>query len=240
MRIATWNLLFNKAAGLWPGLWNRIGLDLLFLQETERPETNLSCYWENVPGNKWGSAVILRSGQIEPISVPDYDGWVVGGELLDGAIPSGGKRLFVFSLHSPSPSTQVDRKSYIKEVDAVLTRIETLVPPGSQLLIGGDFNFTIGERQPGEFQETKKAERAVVQRMRDLGLESCWSISHPDLPLEQTLRWVSDRDPHKATPFHCDGIFVPRCWKDKTSCEVFTSSCYRISDHNPVVAWIDE
>jgi endonuclease/exonuclease/phosphatase family metal-dependent hydrolase len=240
MRIATWNLRFNHAASQWPGLWNRLGLDLLFLQESERPETGHACHWESVPGNAWGSAIILRSGRIEPVPVPNFEGWVVGGEAIDSGLPAGGKRLFVFSLHSPSPSTAVARKSYIKEVDAVISQVQAAVPPGSEILIGGDFNFTIGERQLGEFQETTIAEREVIQRMAELGLSSCWSMSHPDLPLEQTLRWMSDPAPHKATPFHCDGIFVPHRWTERTSCEVFTSVCYRISDHNPVVAWIDE
>jgi exonuclease III len=239
MRLATWNLRVNAAANQWLGLWNRIGLDLLFLQETAAPKTDLSYVWECVPGITWGSAVVLRTGRIEPIPVPGYEGWVVGGEVLGSELPSDGRRLFVFSLLSPSPSKNVARKSYIKEVDAVLSHVEALTREGSQLLIGGDFNFTIGDRQPGEFQETQQAERAVVRRMEAMGLASCWSISHPDLPLEQTLRWVSDRAPHKSTPFHCDGIFVPKNWKGRISCEVFTSACYRISDHNPVVAWID-
>jgi exonuclease III len=239
MRLATWNLRFNAAANQWLGLWNRIGLDLLFLQETAAPKTDLPCHWECVPGNSWGSAVVLRTGRIVPMPVPGYEGWVVGGEVLGGALPSEDERWFVFSLHSPSPSKNVERKSYIKEVDAVLSHIEALVPQGCRLLIGGDFNFTIGERQPGEFQETQPAERAVVQRMEAMGLASCWSMSHPDLPLEQTLRWSSDRAPHKSTPFHCDGIFVPKTWRDRISCEVFTSACYRVSDHNPIVAWLD-
>jgi hypothetical protein len=93
---------------------------------------------------------------------------------------------------------------------------------------------------PAIGEKCQKSERAAIQRMADLGLFSCWSASHPDLPLEQTLRWASDKAAHKATPFHCDGIFVPVRWHDRTICEVFTSTCYRTSDHNPVVAWIDE
>jgi len=240
MRIATWNLRFNAGASQWPRLWTRLDLDLLFLQESARPSSVHHCHGENVPGNTWGSAVVVRSGTIEPISVPGYEGWVVGGEWLDSELPTDGKRLFVFSLHSPSSTKQVERKSYVKEVDSILSHMEAIVPSGNEIMLGGDFNFTIGERQPGEFQATKKAEREAIQRMEAMGLMSCWSASHPDLPLEQTLRWVSDKAPYKSTPFHCDGIFAPQRWKDRTTCEVFTSSCYRISDHNPLVAWIDE
>lgn len=40
MRIATWNLRFNAGATQWPGFWNQIGLDLLFLQESATPITD--------------------------------------------------------------------------------------------------------------------------------------------------------------------------------------------------------
>lgn len=240
MRIATWNLRLNLAASQWLGLWNRLGLDLLFLQESALPNTPHACVWESVPGNPWGSAIVLRSGSIEPVPIPDYEGWVVGGEAFGSGLPSDGKRLFVFSLHSPSPSKAFSRKSYLKEVETVISHVRGVIPAGSEVLIGGDFNFTIGERQIGDLQETTHAEREVIARMAELGLSSCWSMSHQDFPLGQTLRWMGDRAPHKATPFHCDGIFVPHRWKERTACEVFTSACYRISDHNPVIAWIDE
>jgi hypothetical protein len=241
MRIATWNLRENMGAGAWPRLWDTLGLNILFLQESAQPQTNDPHHWELVDGIKWGSAVVLSSGRIEPIAIPDYRGWVVGGEVVGGNLPMDDRRLFAFSLHSPRSSNTAKRQSYVKEVDAVITILKSpVVHSECDLMIGGDFNFTIGERQPGEFRETKNSEREVIQRMAEFGLSSCWSMSHPDLPLEQTLRWVSDRAPHKSTPFHCDGIFVPHRWKDKTSCEVFTSACYRISDHNPVVAWIGE
>jgi len=240
MRIATWNLRTNSGKALWPKLWSSLDLDLLFLQESAEPLTEFSHQWECVPGNRWGSAIIMRSGTIQPVPVPDYEGWVVGGEVLGGSLPADGKRLFVYSLHSPTSSSVKKRSSYIKEVDAVVSHLETVLPKGSDVMIGGDFNFTVGERQPGEFQSTEEAERAVLRRMEALGLSSCWSMSHPGHPLEQTLRWVSDKSPHKSTPFHCDAIFVPSDWKDRVTCEVFTSECYRISDHNPVVAWIDE
>lgn len=217
-----------------------LDLNILFLQETAQPQTDHPYHWELVDGIKWGSAVVLSSGRIEPIAIPDDRGWVVGGEVVGGNLLRDDRRLFAFSLHSPSSSNTSKRQSYVKEVDAVVSVLESMVPSECDLILGGDFNFTIGERQPGEFRETKKSERDVIQRMAELGLSSCWTMSHPNLPLEQTLRWVSDKAPHKSTPFHCDGLFVPHRWRDQVNCEVFTSECYRVSDHNPVVAWIDE
>lgn len=240
MRIATWNLRTNSGKDLWPKLWRNLDLDLLFLQESAKPATDHSQHWQCVPGNRWGSSIILRTGMIQPVPVPDYEGWVVGGEVLGGSLPADGKRLFVYSLHSPTSSSLIKRSSYIKEVDAIVARLQGNLPEGCDVFLGGDFNFTVGERQLGEFQSTQTAERAVLQRMGELGLSSCWSMSHPGRPLEQTLRWTRDPAPHQSTPYHCDGIFVPSVWKDRVTCEVFTSECYRVSDHNPVVAWVGE
>ena len=102
MRIATWNLCHNRGASVWPSLWNALNLDIIFLQETALPETNNSFHWELVDGNEWGSAVILNSGRIEPIEIPNYRGWVAGGEVHDSRLQTENRRLFVFSLHSPT------------------------------------------------------------------------------------------------------------------------------------------
>ena len=238
MRIATWNLCHNRAASVWPSLWNALNLDIIFLQETALPESNNSFHWELVEGNKWGSAVILNSGRIEPIEIPNYRGWVAGGEVHDISLQTENRRLFVFSLHSPTSNPGNKRLSYIKEVDTIITAMKSILLGDCDLIIGGDFNFTIGERQEGEFQSTRNDEREAIQKMNQLSLVSSWVASHPNRPLAQTLRWTSDQTPHRSTPFHCDGIFVPNRWQDLVTCEVFTSECYRVSDHNPVVAWI--
>ena len=238
MRIATWNLRYNAGADVWLRLWSTLNLDILCLQETARPDTQFRQLWELVPGNKWGSAVVLSSGTIDPIEIPNYCGWVVGGEVHESSLQTDGRRMFVFSLHSPTSSTTAKRFSYIQEVDSVVSILEKVVPAECDLILGGDFNFTIGERQTGEFQSAQPSEREVLRKIEQLGSSSCWSTSHPNRPLEQTLRWTSDQSPNRSTPFHCDGIFVPNRWKQQTTCEVFTSECYRISDHNPVVAWI--
>jgi len=238
MRIATWNLRYNAGADVWPRLWSALSLDILCLQEAERSVAQDGQLWELVPGNKWSSAVVLSSGTIDPIEIPKYSGWVVGGEVHGSSLQTDGRRIFVFSLHSPSSSATVKRLSYIREVESIVSILKAIVPSECDLILGGDFNFTIGERQEGEFQSTQSSEREVLRKIEQLGSSSCWSTSHPNRPLAQTLRWSSDQSPHRSTPFHCDGIFVPNRWKHRVICEVFTSECYRISDHNPVVAWI--
>ena len=208
MRIATWNLRYNAGAEVWPRLWSALNLDIFCLQEAARPDTEDGQLWELVPGNKWGSAVVLSSGTIDPIEIPNYRGWVVGGEVHESSLQTDGRRMFVFSLHSPTSSATVKRASYIQEVHSIISILEKVISVDCDLILGGDFNFTIGERQLGEFQSTLPAEREVVRKIEQLGSSSCWSASHPNRPLEQTLRWTSDQTPHRSTPFHCDGIAV--------------------------------
>jgi endonuclease/exonuclease/phosphatase family metal-dependent hydrolase len=67
-------------------------------------------------------------------------------------------------------------------------------------------------------------------------LINCWQHANPDMPLSQTLRWVSKKD----VAYHCDGIFVLKEWTDHiVSCEVISGELWDgLSDHNPVMAEI--
>ena len=56
-------------------------------------------------------------------------------------------------------------------------------------------------------------------------------------PTDATLS--SDRAPGKTTPYHCDGILVPKAWSGWIQCEILTAKPYMVSDHNPVLAVID-
>jgi len=76
---------------------------------------------------------------------------------------------------------------------------------------------------------------AIQARLADeFGLVNCWQAANPDQPLHQTLRWTNDR----TIPFHCDGLLVPKAWKDRlVSCIVLSGDEWdRLSDHNPVLA----
>ncbi len=95
-----------------------------------------SCHWELVEGNKWGSAVILDSGRIEPIEIPNYRGWVTGGEVHDSRLRTENRRLFLFSLHSPTSNPGNKRLSYIKEVDAIVTTMKPILSTDCDLIIG--------------------------------------------------------------------------------------------------------
>ena len=105
---------------------------------------------------------------------------------------------------------------------------------GREIVIGGDFNLTVSH-WPGSDRPVSKQDLAIQARLADeLGLINCWQEANPNELPHQTLRWSGNR----STPYHCDGIFVPRSWKERLqSCLVLAGEEWdRLSDHNPVVA----
>jgi hypothetical protein len=75
----------------------------------------------------------------------------------------------------------------------------------------------------------------IQARLADeFGLLNCWQAANPNQPLCQTLRWTGNR----TIPYHCDGLFVPKAWRERLeSCVVLAGDEWdRLSDHNPVVA----
>jgi len=239
MRIVTWNLKCDKAADVWLRLQSALNADIVLLQETRKPDWSHSLAWENVPGQAWGSAVLVTQGKIRSIPIEGYEGWCVGGELIETGLNANGRLLFVFSLHAPTGKSNQPRGPYVDEVVAVLNLIHARLPSDADLVLGGDFNFlSLGERKEGESLQTTPKERDALAVFKDRKLVSCWQTAHPGRPLPQTLRWSGDKTPDKSTPYHCDGVFVPQSWCSQVFCEVLTSACFDVSDHYPVAAWI--
>ena len=224
MRLVTWNVLKGKGREVWP----QLAADLVFLQEADAAPQGDSVVWQRVPGERWGSAVISTVGSIRPIVLSGYEGWVVGGEL---------GTLAVFSLHAPSPTKTVPRRTYAEEVVAILSLIRETVRPDISLVIAGDFNIALGERHASEALRTTSGDRQALNAIASMGLASCWTSSHPGEPLAQTLRWAGDKAPGKTTPYHCDGILVPQSWAPGCRCDILTDERFRISDHCPVTAF---
>jgi endonuclease/exonuclease/phosphatase family metal-dependent hydrolase len=231
MRLVTWNLLKGKARDVWPRLQAEMAADFVFLQEADSVPQSDGVVWQRVPGLQWGRAVITTAGSIRPIVLPGYEGWVVGGE-----VDNGGHPLAVFSLHAPTATKTVRRRTYAAEVVMILSLIGEALRPETDLVIGGDFNITLGERHPGEALKTHSSDRKVLKAIASMGLISCWTAAHPGVPLSQTLRLTTDKAPGKTTPYHCDGILVPQHWAPGCCCDILTDECFRISDHNPVSA----
>jgi endonuclease/exonuclease/phosphatase family metal-dependent hydrolase len=103
------------------------------------------------------------------------------------------------------------------------------------VILGGDWNLTVGLRRSGEERNNRPGESDLLARLEnEFGLRSAWDVANPDLPLPQTLRWM--RNP--TTPYHCDGIFLPQ-WRHVEKATVLTGETWAdLSDHNPVaVDW---
>lgn len=237
MRLVAYNFRAGGKRGAqnqWSKLLTDFTPDIILAQETRDPRLEIPEHyqlnrdrfiWYPV-NNRWGSALFIKDGEISPIGLPEFDGWVVGAEVNH---PNWQCPLRVFSVHVPTRKNG----SYVKQMNFILDKIAKLSGE-AELLIGGDFNITASFRHPSEERKTGKADEAVLARLSNqFGLKSCWQTANSDQPLAQTLRWGSN----KTTPYHCDGIFVPAAWYQYLdSCEVVSQGWETLSDHNPVVA----
>jgi endonuclease/exonuclease/phosphatase family metal-dependent hydrolase len=242
MRIATFNLHNGGSAGHWSRVLERTDADLFFAQESRDPADFLpeitqrfgfhSAVWEVVPSLKrarWGSAVLSTSSSIEPIVIPDFQGWVVGGRLLVGSTG-----IFAFSVHIPT------RKGagYLTQANRLVDRLVPIVA-GAPVILGGDWNVTAGHRRADESKQNTRSELRWLDRLRgELGVVPAWSTFHAEAHLPQTLRWVCDPLP----AYHCDGIFLPAAWADhiRRVAILAGEEWNRLSDHNPVLVELDE
>ena len=253
-RVGSWPLEVSRAdRHLELKAWQRGGClaassfepraDVVLLQESPKPDWHSGVVWDNVPHGDWGSAVLTATGTIRKLAVEGYEGWAVGGELVGSGLDAAERPLYAFSIHAPTGNDARPRRQYVEEVvgilDVIGCLVGRLVPSHADLVLGGDFNFlSLGNRKEGESIATTAAEREALVRFAQMGLVSCWTTAHPGGALPQTLRWSGDKTADKATPYHCDGIFVPASWKSGTICEILTLTCFEVSDHYPVAAWI--
>ncbi|MEO1352073.1 MAG: endonuclease/exonuclease/phosphatase family protein [Cyanobacteria bacterium J06635_15] len=242
MRLATYNLRFGGKAGRrihWQKIFADVQPDIFLVQETLHPREYLPSYedekqqlhWKAVAGRPWGSAVYVRHGQVTPLAPlsAGLAGWVTGVCVTDFSAPSrSGQLIYVYSVHAPS-----GRSSYVKEVNFILDAIQAQVSNGADVIIGGDFNLTIGFRHPSEALQQNQP-KLMARFQREMGLINCWQSANPNQNLPQTLRWSND----PSKPYHCDGLFVPASWyRYLESAEVLSGPDWEpLSDHNPVVA----
>jgi len=240
MRIVTYNFLRAgslKRCGHWSRVIRSLKPDLLLAQECRPPETSPGerfrhgqrdgFAWQSAGTRDWGSGLFARSASLVPIAIPDYDGWVVGGQIRNTSWLE--RPFIVFSVHGPAGEL-----GYIRTMQHILDRIAAL-RGCADLVLGGDFNIAVGYRQPRDRIRMLRGERDILDRLtNEFELVSCWQAANPDRPLAQTLRWTGN----PSAPYHCDGIFVPRSWLPLLiSCRVVRGSRWKqLSDHNPVVA----
>jgi exonuclease III len=244
MRIVTYNFLRAgslKRCGHWSRVIRGLKSDLVLAQECRPPDcspgerfrrdTQDAFAWQSAGSRGWGSGLFARSASLVPIAIPEYDGWVVGGEIRNASWSE--RPLIVFSIHGP-----LGDRGYIRTMHQILDRV-ALLRGRADLVLGGDFNIAVGYRQPHEPVRILRGERDLLDRLTDeFDLVSCWQAANPGRPLAQTLRWMGN----PKAPYHCDGIFVPRSWLPRLkSCRVVRGSRWReLSDHNPVVAEFED
>ena len=252
MKIATYNMLQGGSVGHWSKVLEATDASLFFAQETKNPAefrqqllqpldlTN--AVWALSPNGMWGSAVYARAATVKTVSVPRFEGLVVGGSLKLGS-----HEIFAFSVHMPprkapdrvSPSKQPGTVTeYVIAANLMLDELGPIVG-GAPLVLGGDWNLTVGHSHADEGVPNRAGEVELLDRLeRDFGVVSSWPTFNAGRPLPQTLRWVKDPVP----AFHCDGIFVPANWaKAIRSAHVLVGDDWtRLSDHNPVVVELDE
>src|SRR5689334_20295437 len=179
-----------KRRGHWSRLIRTFKPDVVLAQECRPPhhspqerfrhDTCDSLEWRAAGTRRWGSALLARSATLTPIALPDFDGWIVGGEIRN---TSWSKRpIRVFSIHGP-----LGDHGYIKTMHQILDRFAAL-RHDADLVLGGDFNVAVGYRGPREPVRILRGERGILDRLSDeFDLVSCWQAAHPGRPLAQTL-----------------------------------------------------
>lgn len=238
MRIVTYNLHYGGKKGdinHWKRIVDGFSPDLVLAQESYNPQDYFPSeqfssiarvpVWEPTYA-KWGSAILSTKHEITPITLSKFKGNVVGGRIAEFSIGGVTRPLHVFSIHTPG-------KDYEKSVNEILDCIQE-VSDGSDILVGGDFNITVAARHQSEGSPNSKKGLAIFDRLRkEFGLVNSWQAIHPNANLQQTLRWVSE----KNFPYHCDGIFIPHSWlRYLETCEIVADGWTDMSDHNPIIA----
>ncbi len=137
LRIVTYNMRQGGSAANWSQLLAAGPADLLLIQETKDPASLLAdvehgldldrLLWVPVAERRWGSALWWRGHQIQPLPVPGFEGWVVGGRT-----ELGSRSIFIYSVHMPP-----ERGSYLRAANRLLDELQVIVK-GETMLLGGD------------------------------------------------------------------------------------------------------
>jgi len=199
----------DKGTNSWQQIIQEFTPDIVFAQESFSLneyllEDDLAQFkdhvWFPVPERKWGSAILSKNYQLEPISLPEYDGWVVGARIADLKIGGIEQSTMVFSIHAPS--TKIPYERHVNLIIDEITKRWGNTP----MILAGDFNLTTAAiMNPTEKLKNTDGEIKILDRLQsELGLINAWQHLHPNDDPPQTLRWTGN----KTTPYHCDAIFL--------------------------------
>lgn len=241
MKIASYNLHFGghvNNGNHWQKLNEEFLPDFICTQESWHPSKYFSpeefsqfkgCVHANVHHGKWGSAILSRKHRLEEISLslPEFDGWVVGAKIPDMVIDGLAQPLLLFSIHAPSPGPYEPRVMRMMEA---ITQQWSVAP----MIIAGDFNVTTAIRKESESLKNTPGEFRILDRLQnEMGLLNAWQHLHPQDELPQTLRWSNQ----PLDKYHCDAIFLSKSLMPHlASAEVIsTGEWTTMSDHNPLL-----
>lgn len=233
MRILSWNTAHGRGSSAALQLADRVAAEVVLLQESFPPKKwGTAVAGSVVPGRKWGSWVLVRSGKLSEVEIDGFTGWVAAATWQRSR-----KATLLASLHSPTSSESSPRRSYIDEARGAVDAILNACPHQGKHVIGGDFNFKFfGPTNAENAKGSSQKEIATMKHFAGLGFANVWADTHPGAALPQTLRWTKDR----TIPYHCDGLLVRPFVASDAICEVLSSDfIHRHSDHNAVLAVID-
>jgi len=218
--------------------------DILLLQEVSKPEPYVEhapeelreriadARWGSAGTNYWGSAIYVRQGILSDLPIPDVlQGWVTAADMDGLAWRPGEKPLRIFCVHTPTRES----RDYIAEVHRIIDAIKERAE-GYDMVIGGDFNMTVGVCHEAETRQNTLQELAIHRRLRrELGLINSWQVLHPNQVLPQTYQHQFQAD---SALHHLDGLFVPATWyQHLESCDVLNGAPWvGRSDHFPLIA----
>lgn len=243
MRVISYNLRYGGNIGTdnpWQRMLREFTPDIVCAQESFHPDQYFSadefsqfkgCVWSCVPERKWGSAILSKSHQLEPVCLPEYEGWVVGASVPDLLIDGVPRSVMIFSIHAPSPGP------YELSVNRILSEIAKKWDK-SPLMLAGDFNMTTAVRHPSEELKNTPGEIKLQGRLRrEFGLVNAWQTLYPNQNLPQTLRWAKNPLP----TYHCDGIFLSHSHlAHLAEVNIENSGCWgEMSDHSPIVVTLE-
>ena len=173
-------------------MWRDTRADLVLLQEAAGfAGVSSHVVWQPVRARRWGSAIRVARGQLEPIAVRGFAGWVAGARWL----APHGEALGVFSVHAPHGEGGYCGRMHriVDAIGAAARRAGT-----SDIVVGGDFNICISARSHSG-TPARERERAVQARLRDelgpdqrVGLAASEGAAGADAAL--------DRQPRRAVP----------------------------------------
>lgn len=234
MRIVTYNLA-HRAKEQWSKIFSDFDPGIVLAQEARHPQVDVpdiykankdKFLWSPITGS-WGNVLFIKQGKMTRLNLPELGNWVTAVEVTEFDWPPLSNRpLRLFNVHVPTREGVHKVKLFLNDL------LDKIINFSSEadLIIGGDFNLTVGLRGKND---SKDSQTLLTRLRKEFGLINCWQTANPNQPLPQTLRWGTD----KTIPYHCDGIFVPAAWYQYLdSCEVFSQGWETLSDHNPVVA----